>query len=96
MNQQQSGYIPSPELEAYMILAQEIFRRVYADESAQDVHQWLLAQLQKLSGGDEHARLSWEQSFDLYAEIMAKRAEQAALPVEQRRLLTWPWQTWNK
>lgn len=96
MNEQHSGYTPSPDLEAYMILAQEIFRRVYADESAQDVHQWLLAQLQKLSGGDERARLTWEQSFDLYAEIMAKRSEQTALPEAQRRLLTWPWATWNK
>jgi len=36
----------SPRLEAYMVLGQELFRRVYAEDSPEEIHRWLLAQIQ--------------------------------------------------
>jgi len=47
----------SPKLEAYMILAQELFRRIYAEDSPEEIHRWLLAQIQKLGGNETEARL---------------------------------------
>ena len=85
-----------PELEPYMVLAQEVMRRVYAEESPDELNAWLLTQVQRLSGaGNEAARLLWEDSFALYEEIMAKRAADAALPEAERKILTWPWSSWN-
>lgn len=85
-----------PQLEPYMILAQEIMRRVYAEESASEINGWLMTQVQRLSGaGNENARLTWEESFALYEEIMAKRAALAAIPESERKLLTWPWPSWS-
>ena len=85
----------SPELEAYMVLGQELFRRIYADDSAEEIHTWLAMQMQKLGGGDPTARMLWEESFDLYEQIMQKRTAQAALPESERRILTWPWPSWS-
>ena len=86
----------SPELEAYMVLGQELFRRIYADDTPEEVHSWLLAQLQKLGGDDTGARMLWADSFALYDQILDKRAKQAALPASERRILTWPWSSWTK
>jgi len=86
----------TPQVEAYMVLGQELFRRIYADDSADQIHSWLSAQIQKLAGGDPGARLPWEESFELYEKIMAERVAQAALPESERRILTWPWPSWSK
>ena len=87
----------SPELEPYLVLAQEMMRRVFAQDSPEEISGWLLAQLQRLAGqGSESARLTWEASFDLYEQIMAKRAAEAELPEAERHLLTWPWTSWAR
>jgi replicative DNA helicase len=78
-----------------MVLGQELFRRVYAEDSPEEVHSWLLTQVQRLGSGEDDARLLWPDSFELYEEIMRKRKERAALPASERRTLTWPWSTWN-
>ena len=87
----------SPELEPYLVLAQEMMRRVFAQDSPEEISGWLLAQLQRLAGqGSESARLTWEASFDLYEQIMAKRAAEAELPEAERHLLAWPWTSWAR
>lgn len=83
-------------LDPYMVLGQELFRRVYAEDSPEEIHAWLVAQVTRLGGGDEGARLLWGESFELYEEIMRKRREKAALPESERRTLTWPWESWAK
>ena len=90
-----TGY-STPELEPYMVLAQEIIRRVYAEDGPEEINSWLLAQVQRLGGGHDDARLTWPASFDLYEQIMAKRVATAALPESERRVLTWPWETWRR
>jgi len=86
----------SPQLEAYMVLGQELFRRIYAEDSPDEIHSWLRAQVQKLGGDETGARLLWPDSFTLYEEIMAKRVAQAALPPGERKILTWPWSSWTR
>jgi len=86
----------TPELEPYLVLAQELMRHVYAEESPQEISGWLMAQIQKLGAvGQEDAKLLWPDSFTLYEEIMAQRVADAQLPPEQRKDLTWPWSTWR-
>lgn len=82
-------------LEPYLVLGQELFRRVYAEDSPEEVHSWLLAQVQRLGGTTDDARLLWPDSFELYEEIIRKRKELAAIPASERKTLLWPWQTWN-
>jgi replicative DNA helicase len=84
-------------LEPYIVLAQEMFRRIYADESPAEINAWGVAQLRRLaSEPNENARLTWEESFAFYEELLAKRAELLSVPESERHLLTWPWQSWNQ
>ena len=82
--------------EAYMVLGQELIRRVYAEDSPEEIHTWLLAQVTRLAGGDENARLLWEDSFALYERIMAQRKEKSELPPNERKSASWPWASWSK
>ncbi len=87
--------LSTPGLEPYLVLAQELMRRVYAEDSPEEIRNWLAIQLQRLGGGqDSKARLLWEQSFEVYEQIMQKRMTEARLPETQRRLLSWPWRSW--
>jgi replicative DNA helicase len=80
-----------------MVLAQEIMRRVYAEDAPSEINGWLLTQVQRLGGiGNETARVPWLDSFAMYEEILAKRAAIAATPESERKSLTWPWSTWSK
>ena len=89
--------LSNPELEAYLVLAQEAMRRVYSDDTPEHINSWMRAQLDRLSGSkDETARLLWDDSFTLYDEIIAKRAAEALLPERERKLLSWPWPSWRK
>ena len=85
----------TPGLEPYLVLGQELFRRVYSEDSPEDINSWLAAQLQRLSGATtENARMMWEDSFTVYEQIMDKRKALALLPEAERHILTWPWQSW--
>jgi replicative DNA helicase len=88
--------IQSNTSDAYMVLGQELIRRVYAEDSPEEIHNWLVAQVTRLGGGEENARLLWGESFDLYEKIMAKRKEKALLPPREQRNITWPWDSWSR
>lgn len=86
----------TPELEPYLVLAQELMRHVYAEESPEEINAWLLAQMGRLSGSKaDDAVLLWDESFELYERIMAQRAADALIPESERKPLTWPWATWS-
>lgn len=87
----------TPGLEPYLILAQELMRRVYSEDSPEEINAWAGDQLQRLAGkGHETSRMTWPESFEIYEKLMAKRAVDAALPDGERKLLTWPWGTWTQ
>ena len=86
----------TPETEPYLVLAQELMRHVYAEESPEEINAWLLAQMGRLSGSkEEGAILLWDESFELYERIMAQRAKDALIPEGERKTLTWPWASWS-
>lgn len=86
----------APELIPFEMLAKEILRRCYAEEDATGMRQWLQEQLSRMGGGaPESAVLTWEESFDFYEDLLAQRERDATKPMSERRLLDWPWQSWN-
>lgn len=87
----------TPELQTYLAFAQEMMRRVYAEEDQAQIQQWATEQLARLGGSSEDdAIMTWLESFDFYEALLAKRAEDALLPPEQRKVLDWLWPSWNK
>lgn len=87
----------NPDLEKYLVLAQEMMRRIYADMQPDEIHRWLLEQLMKVgTAGNESAVLTWLDSIAYYDELLNKRIEQATLPAAERKILDWAWSTWNK
>lgn len=87
----------SAEHELYMALAREVLRRCMAEEDANDIHNWIGEQLLRMGGtGEADGVLWWEDSFDYYDRLLDKRAADAAIPEHERKMLRWPWQSWNK
>lgn len=87
----------TPELQQYMALAQEIMRRVMAEEDTTMIHQWLSDTVARLGGvADKDAVMTWPQSFDVYDQILAKREQDALLPEQERKVLNWAWDSWNQ
>lgn len=86
----------TPELEPYLVLAQEIMRRVLADDDPHSLNQWIAQQLGKLgtSIGNE-AFTAWLDSLTEYDAMIEAARERAALPEAERRELVWPWQSWR-
>jgi replicative DNA helicase len=85
-----------PEVAQYEALGLELLKRCLADESATDLHSWILSTIARFGGGDESAALGWLESFDWYDALLAKRDALAALPLSERRLIDWPWESWNR
>jgi len=87
----------TPELQAYIAFAQEVMRRAYAEVEPEELNQWAIQQLAALSGtSKEDSVLPWVESFDLYEQILARRAERAAMPEDERKEFDWPWPSWGK
>jgi replicative DNA helicase len=84
-----------PDVAQYEAVGKELLRRCLAEETATDLHAWLSATLARFGGGAEDAALTWTASFDYYDTLLAKREAQAHLPANERRLLDWPWASWN-
>ncbi len=85
----------NPEIAQYEQLGKEILRRCMADEEPADLHTWITETLARMGGGDENAVLTWEQSFDLVDQMLAEYEAIANTPESERKVLSWPWQSWN-
>lgn len=87
----------SPEMESFIVLAQEITRKAYADEDPHGLTQWIVTQLGKLGGHTaDEAVLTWAQSIELYAQVMAERKARLSIPETERKNMLWAWASWNK
>lgn len=85
----------NPEIAQYEALAKEVLRRCMAEEEPADVHQFLAEQLARMGGGDDSAVMTWPASFDLFEQMMREYEAAALLPEKDRKLLSWPWQSWR-
>ena len=87
----------NPQTEPYLILAQELMRRIYADMDYDQLHNWLLQQVVKMGGvADETAVLTWQESLDYYDRLLQERQERANNPNDKAGLLEWAWSSWNR
>ena len=84
------------ELATYEALAKGILNRCYAEEDPADIHKWLSEALARIGGGDETAIMTWPASFDLVDRMIADYEVMANTPIEDRKVLLWPWESWNK
>jgi len=86
----------NPEIAVYEALAKELLRRCMAEDDPFDLHGWLTEQLSRLGGGDENAVLTWPESFDLVDRMLDEYEQLANTPEKDRRVLRWPWSSWNR
>lgn len=83
------------------IVAYETFfmagiRRCAADPDINELHQWAVSTLAHINGEQEQSSLVlWEETFEYYERLLAQRAQQAAIPESQRRVMDWRWDSWN-
>lgn len=85
----------NPEVAQYEALGKELLRRCMAEEEPEDLRRWLTETLSRLGGGDTDAVMTWPASFDFSDEMIAKYEEIAHIPERDRKVLSWPWQTWR-
>ena len=91
MNQNNVG------LSTYEVLAHEIIKRVLSDEDESELRQWIMDTLIKMGGSDDDdALMTWEESFDFTDRMIEEYERRARLPKSERKILDFPWTSWNK
>lgn len=85
------------ELAPFEALAKEILRRCMAEDDPSDIRQWIGDMLLRLGADNNNdAILGWVESFDFQDRMIAEYEEQANLPEGERKVLRWPWDSWNR
>lgn len=85
----------NPEIAQYEALGKELLRRCMAEEEPADLHKWLTDTLSRLGGGDDGAVMTWEESFTFTAQMLEEYERLANTPEKDRKVLSWPWQSWR-
>lgn len=84
------------DIVSYETFFMEGIRRCAADPDVNELHQWATNTLARIGGAQEQSSLVlWEETFEFYERLLAQRAEQAAIPESQRRVMDWGWDSWN-
>jgi replicative DNA helicase len=83
------------ELVQYEVMAKEILRRCMAEDDPEDLFKFISEMLAHLGAGDDTAALTWLESFEFSEKMLEEYARIAATPESERKLLTFPWQSWN-
>lgn len=86
----------NPEIAQFEALAKELLRRCLAEEEPEDIRAWLISFLNRMGGADANAVLTWPESFDLVDSILQQYEVMASTPESERKLLSWPWDSWRR
>lgn len=86
----------NPELIEYEALGKEIIRRCMAEEEPDEIYRWLTERLIRVGGGDPSAILTWPESFTFTDRMLENYERIANTPEAERKILSWPWASWNK
>jgi replicative DNA helicase len=74
----------------------EGLRKIHAEEEGDEILAWARRRLDVIGGDTDVALMTWAESFD-FTDAMLKRYEELAkLSPEQRKVLDYPWSSWNK
>lgn len=85
----------NPELATFEVLAKEILRRCMAEDDPSEIREWILDRVTAAGGGDPSAVMTWEESFSFTDQMLAQYEAEAQIPEKDRRVLSWPWQSWR-
>jgi replicative DNA helicase len=85
----------NPEVAQFEALGRELLRRCMAEEEPEDLRKWLADTLARMGGGDSNAIMTWPDSFDLVDRMIEQYEEIANTPEKDRKVLSWPWQSWR-
>lgn len=86
----------NPELAPYEALAKEILRRVMAEDTPEEVNEWIAEQVARMGGDVENtAMMTWPDSFEFTDNMLMEYERIANTPEAERKVLTWPWQSWR-
>jgi len=86
----------NPEIAQYEALAKDILRRCMAEDEPADLYKWITDTLARMGGGvDGSAIMTWNESFDLVDTMLAEYERIANIPEDERKVLSWPWQSWR-
>lgn len=78
-------------------LAKEILRRCMAEEDPNDIRSWVTDALARIGGDTSNtALMTWEESFDFTDRMVEEYERIAAMPEKERKVLTFPWASWNE
>lgn len=78
-------------------LARQLDQRVMALQAPETIYDWLKVAVEKVAAPDAASGvMEWKPSFDVYDAEIQRRIELARLPEAERRLVNWPWASWNK
>lgn len=84
------------ELAPLEALAKEILRRCMAEEDPNDIRAWVNDALARIGGDTNNtALMTWEESFDFTDRMVEEYERIAAMPEKERKVLTFPWASWN-
>lgn len=86
----------NPELAPYEALAKEILRRVMAEDTPEEVNEWIAEQVARMGGdADNTAMMTWPDSFEFTDNMLMEYERIANTPEAERKVLTWPWKSWR-
>lgn len=86
----------NPEIATFEALAKEILRRCMADDDPEEMRSWLSMAISRMGIGDNDSMLTWEDSFFFVDEMINEYERRANIPEADRKLLDWPWPSWNE
>lgn len=84
------------EIAQFEALGKELLRRCMAEEEPEELRRWLSDTLARMGGADVNAVMTWEASFDLVDAMIQQYETIAAMPEAERKVLSWPWESWRK
>lgn len=76
----------------------EGLRRVTVEQDPQEVTDWAIRQLLSTRSGapEKDPAMDIPQSIEFYQDVLQKREDFFNLPIEERRQMLFPWQSWNR
>jgi replicative DNA helicase len=84
------------ELMKWEQVAKELMRRTLAEEDSDSLRTWIMDVATRSARSDDQGKLLLgHDSHEFYEKVIARRAALLALPESERRIMDWPWTTWN-
>jgi len=83
-------------LEKFENIAKEILKRCAVEDDPQSIQNWLISQVSQTQPENKKALMSWEESFDFTDSMLMEFERLAQVPDDEKKVLSWPWKSWQK